>query len=191
VNDWPTYTEEEPETYTQAELESFFAACEGIETTWFKFSYFTACGEQEVMNVSWPVFDFERSTVTVRENKRFGFKPKAYKGREIPIPSELVSLLKTLKAKSDQTCGLVFPTSGCKPKLNILDECKAITEPAGLNPPEHFYLHKFRATMATDWLRAGIDIKSVQKMLGHSDMESTLRYLSAQRQMSYRLRSRR
>ena len=147
---------------------------------WFEFFYRTAMREQEVMHVSWSDIDFERSAITVRENKRFGWKPKAYKGRSISIPASLVTLLKAWKEKSDATCGLVFPTTGCKPKQNFLDECKAIAKRAKLNK-EEFYLHKFRATRATRLLQGGMDIKSVQQMLGHNDLESTMRYLGAQR----------
>ena len=53
-------------------------------------------------------------------------------------------------------------------------------ERAELNKDE-FYLHKFRATRATRLLQGGMDIKSVQQMLGHNDLESTMRYLGAQR----------
>ena len=179
-NDWPTFTEEEVETYTQDELDKFFAACTETENVWFEFFYRTAMREQEVMHVSWSDIDFERSAITIRENKRFGWKPKAYKGRYISIPASLVTLLKAWKEKSDTTCGLVFPTTGCKPKQNFLDECKAIAERAELNK-EDFYLHKFRATRATRLLQGGMDIKSVQQMLGHNDLESTMRYLGAQR----------
>jgi integrase len=136
--------------------------------------------EQEVMHVSWSDIDFKRSVVIVRENQRFGFKPKAYKGREIPIPRTLVDLLEAWKAKSDKTCGLVFPTAGCRPKMNFLDECKQIAKRAGLNP-ERFWLHKFRATRATQLLQGGMDVKSVMKILGHTDIQSTMRYLGVQR----------
>jgi integrase len=176
-NDWPKYVEEEVSVYSQDELDRFFAACTETEYLWFQFFLKTAMREQEVMNADWSWLDFERSVITVRENGRTGFKPKAYKGRLIPVDSELLSLLKNWKAKQDSTCGLIFPTAGCKPKLDFLDECKAIAKRAGLTD---FYLHKFRATRATQLLQAGIDIKSVQKILGHSDMESTMRYLGHQ-----------
>jgi integrase/recombinase XerD len=178
--DWPVFTEEEVSVYTQEELDQFFAACNDVETLWFKTFYFTACREQEIMHLSWSDIDFERSIVTVRENKEFGFKPKAYKGRFIPISSGLLTLLKAWKEQSDRTCGLIFPTAGCKPKQNFLDECKTIAERAELNKDD-FYLHKFRATRATHLLQGGMDVKSVQQILGHSDLASTLRYLGAQR----------
>jgi integrase/recombinase XerD len=176
--DWPSYTEEEVRVYTQDELDAFFAACDEEERLWFEFIYRTAMREQEVMHAEWSWINFEQSFATVRENKQFGFKPKAYKGRNIPIPSSLLNALRDWKEKSDSTCGLIFPTSGCKPKLDFLDCCKAIAKRAGLSG---FYLHKFRATRATRLLQGGMDVKSVQKILGHDDLESTMRYLGAQR----------
>jgi integrase len=177
-HDWPVYTQEEVSTYTDDELKKFFAACNETEKLWFRFFYETAMREQEVIHAEWSWIDFENNTATVRENKRFGFKPKAYKGRLIPLKSELLALLKTWKAKSNSTCGLIFPTSGCNPKMDFLDVCKRIAGQAGLTD---FYLHKFRATRATHLLQNGMDITSVQKILGHNDLESTQRYLGAQR----------
>ena len=178
-NDWPMYTEEEVEIYSRGELDKFFAACTETENLWFRFFYGTAMREQEVMHCEWSWIDFEQKTATVRESKRFGWKPKAYKGRLIPLSPSLITLLKDWKEKSDSTCGLVFPTTGCKPKQNFLDECKAIAERAGLDKKD-FYLHKFRATRATRLLQGGMDIRSVMRVLGHSDMESALRYQGAQ-----------
>ena len=93
--------------------------------------------------------------------------------------------LKVLKTKSDKTCSLVFPTAGCNPKLDFLDCLKAVVERAELNP-DGFWLHKFRATFATWSLWAGVDLRTVQQWLGHSDMESTMRYLKPSRSQQVR-----
>jgi hypothetical protein len=53
--------------------------------------------------------------VTVRYKPEYGFSPKNYREREIPIPARLVKELNALKAKADKGCSLVFPTSGCNP----------------------------------------------------------------------------
>jgi integrase/recombinase XerD len=87
-----------------------------------------------------------------------------------------INTLKARKAKADKKCNLVFPTSGCNPKLDFLDCLKACAERAELKK-EHFRLHKFRATFATWHLWAGVDLRTVQHWLGHSDLESTMRYL--------------
>jgi integrase/recombinase XerD len=44
---------------------------------------------------------------------------------------------------------------------------------------KEFGLHKFRHTYATTLLRDGVDILSMQKLLGHKDLDSTRRYLRA------------
>ncbi len=174
-HDWPKFTQEVPETYKQEELDLFFANCNETETVWFKFFLFTGMREQEVMHVSWSDINFERKVVIVRENKQFGWTPKNNKSREIAVNAELIGLLKNWRAQADRTCGLVFPTTGCKPKQNFLDECKLVAKRAGLNP-ESFWLHKFRATRATKLLQGKMPITNVMRQLGHTDLKSTMRY---------------
>ena len=41
----------------------------------------------------------------------------------------------------------------------------------------HFFLHKFRHTFATEHLRHGIDIRTLQSWMGHRDIKSTMVYL--------------
>ena len=76
----------------------------------------------------------------------------------------------------------MFSTSGCKPKRDFLDCLTAIAKRAELDGDE-FWLHKFRATFATRYLWAGVDLRTVQQWLGHSDMESTMRYLKPSRSL--------
>jgi len=184
-NDRPRYTEEEPEIYEQEELDKLFQACNEEERLWFEFFLMTGMREQEVMHTYWSDVNFAASTVRVSHKPDRGWTPKAYKEREIPIPTKLVKKLKARKAKSDKTCGLVFPTSGCNPKLDFLDCLKACAEHAKLNKDD-FWLHKFRSTFATRCLWAGVDLRTVQQWLGHSDMESTMRYLKPSRNQAVR-----
>jgi len=184
-NDWPRYVEEEPEIYERAELDKLFAACDREERLWYEFFLMTGMREQEVMHCSWEDIHFSRGTVTVRYKPEYGFSPKNYREREVPIPAKLVKKLKTAKAKADTSCGLVFPTAGCRPKLDFLDTLKAVAERVKLNP-RNFWLHKFRATFATWSLWAGVDLRTVQQWLGHSDMESTMRYLKPSRSQQVR-----
>ena len=77
-------------------------------------------------------------------------------------------------------------------KLDFLDCCKAVAKRAGVNcgyceqcreqgTCEHWFLHKFRASFATTLLQNGVDVRTVQSYLGHSDLASTLRYLKPAR----------
>jgi integrase len=184
-NDWPRYTEEEPEIYEQEELDKLFAKCDAEERLWYEFFLMTGMREQEVMYTYWSDINFTASAVRVSHKPDRGWTPKAYKEREIPIPTKLVKSLRAWKAKCDKTCNLVFPTSGCNPKLDFLDGLKAVAERAKLDK-ENFRLHKFRATFATWSLWAGVDLRTVQQWLGHSDMESTMRYLKPSRSQHVR-----
>jgi integrase/recombinase XerD len=184
-NDWPRYVEEEPEVYEREDLDTLFGACNAQERLWFEFFLMTGMREQEVMHCSWDDINLSRGTVTVRYKPEYGFSPKNYREREIPIPTKLVKGLKAWKTKADKTCGLLFPTAGCNPKLNFLDDLKACAERAKLNK-EDFWLHKFRATFATWSLWTGVDLRTVQQWLGHSDMESTMRYLKPSRSQQVR-----
>ena len=178
--DWPKYTEAEPEIYEQEELDKLFAACDAEEQLWYEFFLMTGEREQEVMFTYWSDVNFAASTVRVSHKPDVGWSPKAYREREIPIPSKLASSLKNLKAKSAKGCAFVFPTSGCNPKGDFLECLKAVAERAKLDP-ETVWLHKFRSTFATRSLWAGVDLRTVQQWLGHRDMESTMRYLKPSR----------
>jgi integrase/recombinase XerD len=179
-NDWPRFTEEEPEIYEKDDLDALFKAATTDERLWFEFFLMTGMREQEVMHAYWSDVNLKASTVRVTHKPDRGWTPKAYKEREIPIPARLSASLKALKAKANG-CPLVFPTAGCNPKLDFLDGLKAVAERAGLDKDE-FWLHKFRATFATWHLWSGVDLRTVQLWLGHSDMESTMRYLKPSRE---------
>ena len=184
-NDWPRFTEEEPEIYEQEQLDTLFKACDAQERLWFEFFLMTGMREQEVMHAYWSDVNFNHATVRVTHKPDRGWTPKAYKEREIPVPEKLAKSLRAWKAKSAKACPLVFPTAGCNPKLDFLDCLKATAERAKLNK-DGFWLHKFRATFATRCLWAGVDLRTVQLWLGHSDMESTMRYLKPSRSQQTR-----
>jgi integrase len=43
---------------------------------------------------------------------------------------------------------------------------------------EHWILHRFRKNFATDRHQARVSARQIQKWLGHSSLETTLRYLA-------------
>lgn len=172
--------EEEPDIYEKEELDALFTACSTDDLLWFQFFLMTGMREQEVMYTYWSDVNFKANILRVTHKPDCGWTPKTYKEREIPIPKKLVENLKVWKAKCDKECPLAFPPAGCQPKLDFLVCLKAAAERADLDK-ENFWLHKFRATFATWSLWAGVDPRTVQQWLGHTDMESTMRYLKPAR----------
>jgi hypothetical protein len=92
-NDWPRFTEEEPEIYEKEELEKLFEKCDAQERLWYEFFLMTGMREQEVMYTYWSDVNFTASTVRVSHKPDRGWTPKAYREREIPIPTKLTKSL--------------------------------------------------------------------------------------------------
>jgi integrase len=174
--DWPDYVEEEPEVYDQDDLDAFFKACSQEELLLFHFFMGTGFREQEVMHATWKDINFKKKTVAMTWKPQFGWTPKAYKERTVPCPSKLLELLTDAKGKHKPD-ELIFPNTEGNPNGHFLRYCVAAAKRADLNA-DGWWLHKFRATYATKMLRI-TDLKTVQKFLGHVDLQSTMRYLSA------------
>jgi integrase/recombinase XerD len=167
------YTEKIVRAYRPDELLKLFAAATPEEWLVFQFFLCTGCREAEVMNAQWSDVDLTDKIYTVTEHLP-NFRPKDSEEREIPIPDHLVDALKA-RAK---TSHLIFPNQHGNPDGHFLKKLKALAKRAGLKG--EFILHKFRKTYATLQHRAGVDVRTISRRLGHSDLETTLLYLEAE-----------
>lgn len=186
--DWPRYTEEQPEVYEREELDALRKLCRGEESIWWEFFLKTGMREQEVIFCSWADVNFNSGTVSVRHKPVYGWTPKMYKEREIPVPDSLLATLEPIRKKT----GLVFHTESGLPKRDFLHCLKYIAR-RGKLLEDSYYLHKFRATFATWHLQGGpegsgkpVDLRTVQEWMGHTDLESTMRYLRPARHSQVR-----
>jgi integrase/recombinase XerD len=182
--DWPKFVEEMPEIYEQEMLDKFFGECDADELLIFEFFLMTGMREQEVIYATDRCLDFPANTVSVRQNPTHGWTPKMYKERTIPVPAALMAKLKKMLVDRGRG-GLLFPTKNGQPKFDFLDMAKAIARRAEIPGPE-VWLHKFRSTFATRALWAGVDVRTVQAWMGHTDLASTMRYLRPQRDAAVR-----
>jgi integrase len=177
--DAPQYVEGEPESYRQEELEALFKACKPEYHLLFSFYLKTGFRMQEVMYLHYSDLNFDHQTVSVRAKPDYGFIPKRWMERTIPLEKGLTRSLEA-RRKGVKSNGLVFPTKNGKPNTKHLLALKRIAKRAGLDK-DTCWLHKFRATFATEHLRNAIDVRTVQMLLGHKDLQSTMRYLQPAR----------
>lgn len=203
--DWPKVTERQPEIYRPEVLKALFAAAEREEFILFQTFLLSGMREAEVSHLHWTDFDPVRSTLRVA--KKPGFDPKNYQERTVPVPRVLVDLLEEQRRLQLGKQTLLFPTSkhntqkgapGGQADGHMLRRLKRMAWKAGLNCGRcvgtlnrkpttckvdpicgGFGLHKFRHTYATTLLRDGVDLLSLQKLLGHKDLDSTRKYLRA------------
>jgi integrase/recombinase XerD len=168
------YVEKKVKAYHSDDLKLLMCAAKPEEWIAFQFFLGTGCRDQEVMHATWDDVDFKDGIFTVREHPEFGFKPKDYEEREIPLPTYLLEALK----QRTRTSKLIFPTRKGKPQGHFLRMLKEVAERAGVDPDE-CGLHKFRKTYATLQHENGVSARTIQKRLGHSSLETTLAYLEA------------
>src|ERR1039458_880903 len=176
------YTEKKIRAYRPDELKALFAAATPDEWLLFQFFLGLGCREQEVQFAEWGDVDFVDGIFTVKA--KANWKPKDYEERSTPIPDFLVAALKQKLLNS--TGSLIFPSATGKPNGHMLRSLKDLAKRAGLTG--NFGLHKFRKTYATLQHRNGMDARTIQKRLGHSDLTTTLAYLEGEDERSERSR---
>jgi len=174
-----------PVAYTDAELKKFFGVCDDWERAFFSLVLATGLRRGELQTLHWPDLDLAHRRVHVRSKPQYGFLPKDWEERTVPFSKEVAEVLRTHPKVPN--CPIVFPSP--KSHLNyrfLHDRCKDIAKRAGLDPTE-WHLHRFRDTAATRWLRAGIDVRTVQVWLGHESLATTRKYLEPSKETEKQL----
>ena len=127
-----------------------------------QFYIYTGCRRAEALGLDWQDVDLERRRVTIR-------RTKGKKDREVPVSSKLYEILQARKARTGGE-GRVFPFD----RHYVTHKFKRYARLAGLD--DHFSLHSLRHTFASHLVMSGVDLYTVQKLLGHSDIKVTEMY---------------
>ncbi len=194
ANDWPDYVEKIRPIYEPEEIQTLLGNADVDEAIFLKFLLGSGFRDREAQHVTWRDLDFHNSVVRVIEKPIWGFKPKNWEERAVPLPTALIDQLRTLRERrKGLPAQLVFPNTKGNPDSENDMIVKRVTERAKLNCGQcltrhgnrcsegphcgHFFLHKFRHTFATEHLRHGVDIRTLQSWMGHRDIKSTMVYL--------------
>ena len=90
-----------------------------------------------------------------------------------------------MEGEVDKSCSLVFPTAGCQSEAGFSRLLKAARNVrSSSRMTSGFTSFARRSRRGRLW--AGVDLRTVQQWLGHSDMESTMRYLKPSRSQQVR-----
>jgi integrase len=121
----------------------------------------------ELLALEWSRVNFAQRTIRIINAK------SATGNRVIPMNATVHSVLSHLAKREPSPA--VFP-SNRKPGEKLLDMKKGFKKAVGLAGILHIRFHDMRHTFATRLVQAGVDIVSVQHLLGHSKITMTARY---------------
>ncbi|MGN0796227.1 MAG: tyrosine-type recombinase/integrase [Christensenellales bacterium] len=142
------------EALTRAEEKKFLSDIRGhyLENL-YRFYLLSGCRRGEALSLNVRDVDFSEKTVKINGTKTQSAE------REIPLFTKLEALLRSLQPDKD---GFYFS--------NVHED--TVTQTFKKFCPTH-KLHDLRHTFATRCLEAGVNMKTVQTWLGHSDFETT------------------
>jgi len=154
---------------TEAECERLLRACEPEYQPIFFIFLHTGMRKGELVNLEWKDIDFKQQTIKI-QRKAF-WVPKTGE-REIPMSREVLAVLERVSRQSH----FVFPNEkGEQLEPNFLrTQLIRIAQNAGIY--DLTQVHALRHTFASQLLMKGVDLPSVQKLMGHSKIETTLIY---------------
>jgi site-specific recombinase XerD len=141
--------------------------------------YGTGMRRSEVVRLRVSDIDSERMIIRVVQGK-------GGKDRDLPLSPEL---LETLRAywRWRRPKVYLFPSRGERrgPDVPLSDKtvwqvCTEAARKAGIT--KHVTPHTLRHSWATHLLEAGTDLRTIQMLLGHGDLETTARYIHLSRE---------
>ena len=203
--DWPSFVETVRPIYEDFELTKIFKACTLDEQVRFKFYLMSGFRDAEGRFTTWRDVDFRHMAVRVTAKPHWGFHPKNWEEREVPVPQKLIAMLEKFRPATAGPDDPLFPSATGRPDGAMLEKLKAVAYRAKLNCGHckvthklddgavrinrcvegpyctRWFLHKFRHTYATRHLQDGIDIRTLQQWMGHRDIASTMVYLKGVR----------
>lgn len=183
----------EIETYTDAEVQALIDACESPdERLIILLVCYAGLRTAEVRGLRWRDVDLQRVTLTVRQaisrgpgkdgkaSAMYAEKPKSGKERTIPLHALLQRELSAVKAEGHAPGVLVCPSSDGRPygAAGIYDVWDRIRERAQVRRIP-WMVHAGRHYFGTALCRARVNVRAVQKLLGHADLKMTMRYVHA------------
>jgi len=126
----------------------------------------------ELTHLTWNDIDLEFKKIRIQ--KKPDWTPKTNE-RTIPMSSGVHNLLMKINADKRDRSKYVFPGKGDGPMtIKLRERLKTITRRCGF--PDVTKVHSLRHTFASHLVMQGVDLPTVQQLLGHEDIQTTMIY---------------
>ena len=160
-------------TFSRDEIERLLRACSNKrERAMVLILLDTGCRAAEMVHITLKDVDLDAGKVVIRQGK--GRRDRIVFLRPLTIESIQENLTERTQLEDDAP---LFPSAKTGKPLTangLLQLCRRLGRRSGV---PNCHPHKFRRTFATWSLRAGMNIHAVQRLMGHADLDTLLRYL--------------
>ena len=194
----PKVPQKEIRVYTNAELYGMLASANLLWQARIIAAASAGLRKSEVLNLTVKDIDFEKGIIRVQAKKEtahtWSWSPKNYEVRRLPLTENLNRLLVKIVNELPPGQPYLMLTAKRYWWLQCLRSKGEMPERCRNTPDENFRpfrkilqranisdgcFHDLRKTAITNWLLSSLAPQEVQKLAGHSDIETTLKYYAA------------
>lgn len=147
------------------DCQALIAACDSHLKPIVIFAINTGCRRGEILGLTWDRVDLKHGFILLDDTK-------SGKRREIPINQTLYKTFHGIIRRLDIPFVFWNPETGDRYR-DISESFKTACHRTKI---EDFHFHDLRHTFASQLIMAGVDITTVSKLLGHTNLTMTLRY---------------
>lgn len=164
-----------PAVLSQEEIKRIFSCVRRPHIRAFLFTVYS-CGLrlQEALYLEVGDIDSDRMLIHVHRGK-------GAKDRMVPLPPQTLAVLRE-HWKSHRNARLIFPAHGATTaqspmgKTTVQTAMRAAVRQAGITK-RFVHIHCLRHSYATHLLEEGVNLRVIQRYLGHTKIETTMMYL--------------
>jgi len=149
-----------PEVLTEEEIREMLNYAKGRDKLLIMMFAYTGARLSEIVNLTWEDINFEENYIK--------FYGKGRKERIVPLHPELVEMLLELRNELGTT--RIFNIS----KRRIQQIIEKISD---FSIGKKIHPHQLRHTFATILLKKGVDLRTIQELLGHAKLDTTQIYM--------------
>jgi integrase/recombinase XerD len=166
-----------PEVLSREEVQRLIqCAASPLHRIWLLTLYATGVRREELVRLKISDLDTDRMLIRIRQGK-------GKKDRDVMLsPALLAELRQYWRSANPKPTTYLFPGRGPHPNVEVPIDSRSIfnavqqaAQRAGLD--KHVHPHTLRHCFATHLLESGADLRTIQLLLGHADLDTTSRYL--------------
>jgi integrase len=172
-------TKKRPWKYSLDVVKLFLSKATRDQKDLIHFLLNTGFRDEEVEYCTWGAIDLKAGSINVYPNDKYGWTPKDGESREqdIVLSDDFVKTMEARKQRlQPKASDLIFPTETGKPNSHLIKVVRRAAKKVGYEGKVS--LHAFRRTFGTT-VAKHYNIEQARIWLGHSDIETTQRYLAA------------